>query len=294
MRIAFVQLGSYGDNINSTMMLKPIKDYWQGCTVDVHTTDLYAGAFHNNPYVDRLVDYHAATKSACFDLYNSVPRLVDGMKYDKVIVPAPILHPTRRNSLLHPEFGENIITTFMRVMEDNGIPYEFPVKTVLRLTPDEVHGVDAWLAGVKAQLGGKRNILMEVHGESGQTHWNPDWTTAVGRHLMKQRSNLFISRRDKTAEIARLEQEFPGHVYWAGGLSIRQCAELFNRCDLFMSVSSGLSNACNTDWCKTDIKWVEAVNSMTVTSAPVRKDGKIFWYHNDLPRFLKMLSDAGI
>jgi ADP-heptose:LPS heptosyltransferase len=93
MKIAFIQLGSWGDNVNSTMMLKPIKNKYPGCTIHVHTTDLYASAFINNPHVDQIHTTSAANKAACFDLYNVIPKAVESSGlYDKVFIPAPILH----------------------------------------------------------------------------------------------------------------------------------------------------------------------------------------------------------
>lgn len=294
-KIAFIQLGSFGDCINSTLMILPIRKHFGQCTIDVHTTTFYQSAFANNPYVDKITAHEARSKSQSFDLYNVVPKKVEAMGYDEVFSPAPILHPARRNSLKHPEFGENLITTFMRYLEDRNIHYDWPVQTILRLTFDEIRNVSRWISDNKIQMIGRRSILMEVEGESGQTFWDPNWTLATARHLMASPStNLFISRREKTGEIALLCREFPGRVWWAGDLTVRECAELYNRCSTFMSVSSGLSNACNTNYCRTDKQWVETVNSPTVTSAPVRSSGKIFWYERDLARFLEMLRANGV
>lgn len=294
MNIAFVQLGSYGDNINSTMMLKPIKDAFPGCNIEVHTTDLYGSAFHNNPYVASIVEHHAANKTKCFDLYNTVPAAVAAQKYDKVFVPAPVLHPNRRNSLRHPEFGQNIITTFMRVLEDADIDYPWPVSTVLRLTNEEIDKARKWLSiGNRAMH--PRKILMEVQGESGQTFWDPHWTRAVVRHLVSTKdTSVFISRRERTQEIKQLEVEYPHRVWWAGDLSLRECAEVYNNCGAFLGVSSGLGNVCNTDYCRKDTLWIEAMNSPTVNSAPLRSDGKVFWYANDVNAFINMLRERGL
>ena len=296
MKIAFIQLASWGDCVNSTLMFKPIADAFPGCTLDVFTTDLYKSAFDNNPYISTIKSYPASSKSDAFSLYNVVPKAVSNMGYNKVFSPAPILHPTKRNSLKHPEFGENIITTFMRALEEDNIPYEWPVKTILRLTDSERHNVARWISANKIKLTGSRNILMEVHGESGQTFWTPQWTTTVVHHLMQSRgdTNVFISNKSRTTEIAHLERESRGRVKWCGDLTIRECSDLFNYCDIFFSVSSGLSNACNTDQCKVNIGWFETVNSPTVTSAPVREKGKVFWYENDVSKFRGMLADRGV
>lgn len=276
-------------------MLPAIKKHYGNCSIEVHTTTLYQSAFYRNPYVNRVVAHPANTKQQCFNLYNTVPIHVRKQRYDKVFVPAPILHPTKRNSLKHPEFGENLICTFMRVLEDNGIEYDWPVTTTLKLTKEEIQNVDNWLKKHSVTLDNHRSIIMEIHGESGQTFWNHAWTLAAGRYLLRDPyTQLFISRKDKTHDIDQLEKEFSvgkKRVFWTGPLSIRECAELYNRCQIFFSISSGLSNACCTDHCRTDKRWVETVNSPTVTSAPLRSEGKIFWYDNNINNFIKMLKD---
>lgn len=294
MKIAFVQLGSWGDCINSTLMFPAIKKAYPNCILDVYTTTLYQSAFDNNPYISRIIPYPCHSKTHCFDLYNTVPADVKTKEYDKVLIPAPILCQDR-TSRQHPELGNNLICSFMRCLEEEEIEYGFPLETSLQLTTEEVKKVDNWVAMAKINLSGHRNILMEVQGESGQSYWNHHWTLAVVRYLASRPyTNVIISRRDKTSEVAQLEKEFAKRVYWAGALSIRECAELYNRCDTFLSISSGLSNACNTNWCRKDIKWFEAVNSPTVTSAPIRSNGKVFFYQNDVMNYINVLKSHGL
>lgn len=294
MEIAIVQLGSWGDNINSTLMLEPIKKAHPGCTIEVHTTSLYQSAFRNNPHIDKITAYPCGSKTECFDLYNTIPIQVAAMGYDRVFTPAPILC-LDRTSLRHPELGNNLICSFVRCLEEAGIEYDWPVRTVMQLEPDEVQNVDNWVSMAQIQLADHQTVLMEVQGESGQSFWNHTWTMAAVRHLMRRpRTNVIISRRDKTKEVVLLEKEFPKRVYWAGALSIRECAELYNRCDAFLSISSGLSNACNTNHCRQDLTWVETVNSPTVTSAPIRATGKVFWYENNIQAFLRTLARSGL
>jgi hypothetical protein len=125
--------------------------------------------------------------------------------------------------------------------------------------------------------------IMEIHGESDQTFWDHNWTKQVVRKLCSRGEMVFISHRVGVPELAN---QFPELCYNVNILSIRECAELFNRCNKFFSVSSGLSNACNTNWCRKDIEWVEVVNDSIVTSAPIRTDGKVFWHDRDLAKFL--------
>jgi hypothetical protein len=176
-------------------------------------------------------------------------------------------------------------------LEDADIPYTLPLESSLRLLPQEVEKVAQFLRGIDRS---RRNILMEVQGESGQTFWDGTWTVEVGKYLLDGRTNLFLSRRHMDHDFQQLASHAPGCVHFVGGLSIRECAELFNHCDVFFSVSSGLSNACNTNWCKKDGKWIETINSPTVSSAPIRSQGKVFWHDNNLGAFLRMLKKHGI
>jgi len=290
-KIALVQTGSWGDNVNSTLMLKPLRAKYPDCRIEVHTSTYYASAFHNNPLIDKLIKHPSTDKQSSIHLACLVPDRLVG--YDIVYNPHPMYNGDKWTSIQHPELGTNLILAWVRALEESGVEYELPLETIMQLTPSEVGKVDQ-LCGKIKRFGKYRNILMEVAGESGQSFWNHNWTVAVGKHLLDGKTNLFISRRENSFDVAELQKYAPGKVHFVGDLTIRECAELFNRCQAFFSVSSGLSNACNTNWCKNDIVWVETVNSAAVTSAPVRSEGKIFWHHNDLNKFIQMLGSQAI
>jgi hypothetical protein len=293
-KICLIQTGSWGDNINSTLMFGPIKNHFDDCVLDVHTSTYYVSAFANNPLINNLVTYKADTKQSALHLTLTIPPQISQSGYDLVLAPHPMYNPDKWNSVKHPKFGDNLIYAWVRALEEHKIPYTLPLETSLRLSQPEISRVVKFREKVK-DFDRSRNILMEVHGESGQTFWDHTWTIVAGKYLLKHKyTNLFISRRHNSGDIQELSQSAPGRVYFVGDLSIRECAELFNHCDAFFSVSSGLSNACNTNWCKNDIKWVETINSPAVTSAPIRKEGKVFWTHNDKKEFLKMLGEEGL
>jgi hypothetical protein len=287
-KIALVQPGSWGDNINSTLMFKPIKDKWPNCILDVYTSTIFASAFANNPYITTLIQAKAETKDQALHLVNVIPNQLNGHGYDVILNPHPMIHPDKWTSTLN-SLGTNLILAWVRCMEDLGVPYTLPLQTVLRLTPQEVANVDNFFRPPPG-----RNVLMETETRSGQSFWNADWTMATAKYLLNGNTNLYISRQKSDWDVQQLQEHAPGRVFFAGNLSIRECAELYNRCDIFFSVSSGLSNACNTNWCKTDKKWVETINSDAVSSAPIRSTGKIFWKENNLENFLKMLRDSSI
>lgn len=291
-RIAIIQPGSWGDNINSTLMLKPLKAHWPDSVIDVYTSTLYAGAFHNNPHITNIVKYKAEQKNEALHLVHVIPTDLKGKGYTRIFNPHPMINPDKWTSL-KSNAGTNIICAWIRALEDLDIPYKMPLQTILRLTKEEIQNVNNWLRQVD-NMNNHRNILMEVHGESGQSFWNDNWTMRVCKHLLNGKTHLFISRRHNGSDIKELQGHAPGKVHFVGHFSIRECAELFNKCQCFFSISSGLSNACNTNWCKDEITWIETINSEAVSSAPIRKEGKTFWYENDLDKFIGMLKEQGI
>jgi hypothetical protein len=289
-KIALIQPGSWGDNINSTIMFGPIRRKWPDAVLDVYSSSLYGSAFINNPYITNLILFPADTKQAALHLLTTIPARLTGHGYDHVFRPHPMVNPDKWTAI-KSDLGTNLICAWVRALEDADIPYTVPIESSLRLTDHEIDNVSHFLQSTGIA---SRNILMEVQGESGQTFWNATWTTEVGKYLLNGHTHLFLSRRQMDHDFQTLKDHAPDHVHFAGSLSIRECAELFNRCHAFFSVSSGLSNACNTSWCKKDGKWIETTNSSTVSSAPIRSTGKIFWHNNNLASFLQMLTEQGL
>lgn len=294
-KIAIIQTGSWGDNINSTLMLKPILEHYKHeCSIHVHTSSTYGSAFHNNPHISKIVEYESHDKESALHLSITIPDNIRNDGYQKIFNPHPMFNPNCWSSSRHPELGENLIYAWVNALEKEGVECEIPPTSILKLTQEEVSSIDNYCSNIP-NMGSMRNILMECHGESGQTFWDHNWTIEVCDHLLSDHNtNLFISRKNSSSDIEQLRRAALGRVHFVGGLSIRQCAELFNRCQIFFSVSSGLSNACNTDWCRKDTRWIEVINSKTVTSAPIRRSNKIFWYSNNIQEFKKMLMDNSI
>lgn len=282
-KIAVVQGGAWGDNINSTLMLKPLKEHYPNSVIDIHTSNIYHDAFKNNPLINKLIKHEVKSKNDAINLALSVPAMILQSNYDIVISHHPIFN-TDWSSKKHPEWGENLIFAWVRALENIDIACD-SLETILQLLPEEIAKVDEFIKQIPG-IDRFKNLI-ETHGESGQTFYNPLWTKTIIDKLASQNQIVFISKKGKSGEIIKLMEKYPNNVFFAGDLSIRECAELYNNCDRFFSVSSGLSNACNTNWCKNDIQWIEIVNSTVCSSAAVRSEGKTFWYENNLQKFLK-------
>ena len=291
MKIAIIQPGCFGDNVNSTLMLKPIRERYHDATIDVYTTTLYSAVFKNNELINNVIQYNATEKNEALHHVHLIPEKIKNLKYDLVMNPHPMINPDKWNSISKPELGTNLICAWIRCLEDNGFRVPQKLETILRLTPDETQRAARYFQRVSHT---KRNILMEIGHESGQSFWNQDWTTRVGSHLLDGNTTLFLSRKNDGPDIGKLKSKHPGKVHFVGDLTVRECAALYDHCSHFFGVSSGLTNACNTSDRNTDVMWFEVVNSEAVNSSPIRTANKMFWYENDVSSFLAMLKTRGV
>lgn len=288
MKIAIVQGGAWGDNINSTLMLKPIRNKYSDAIIDIHTSTRYQSAFENNPYINNVIKHTTYDKNSSIDIARTVPSTISS-EYDIVIASHPMFRPGQWNSVKNPQLGENLILSWVRTLEQLNIEYD-QIQTTLRLTQQEIRVADNFVTNLNNS---NKNILMEIHGESGQTFWDHRWTMAVGEYLCKKGYNVMISNLSYRDDIKYLTDKYH-NAKWVGQFTLRHCAQIFNHCYCFISVSSGLSNACNTDWCKKDIKWFEIVNSLTCSSCVLRSDGKVFWHENDYNKLIQKMEQHGV
>ena len=292
-KIALVAPGSWGDNINQTFQLKPLKEHYPNSIIDVHSSERYASAFYNNPHVNKVIEYKSNDKNSALHLIHTIPPVVQKLNYDLILARHPMIHRPW-SCPGHPELGENLILVWAAQLEELGIKFDVPLRSSMVLTNDEINNTKRFVERIP-NIDNGRNVLMEVQAESGQTFWNDQWTLEVCKYLLQDsNTKIFISRRDITPVISSLNNDYNGRVYFVGKLSIRECAHLFNHCQIFQSISSGLSNACNTDWCKKDITWLEVINSHAVNSSPMGTQGKHFWYKNDIPQYIEYLKSIGL
>lgn len=288
MKIALIQTGSWGDNINSTLMFGPIRSKWPDCLLDVYTSTRYASAFHNNPHISNIIEHQADSKEAALHLHHTIPPLIKDNGYDLILVPHPMLNPGNWTSIKSPQLGTNLICAWVRCLEHNDISYTLPLTTTLRLTQAEITKAEAFCWRIP-EFNDRPRTLLETWTESGQSQWDYVWTTHVVRKLCGRGEIVIFSRGHDGPDIAPFKTDFPGLFHFTDGLSIRETAHVFNKCQTFFSVSSGLSNACNTDYCKKDIRWFEIINSPAVSSAPLRSEGKTFHYENNLDSLLNVV-----
>jgi len=284
-RIALLQPGSWGDNINSTLMFKPLKTKWPDCIIDVYTSTTYGSAFHNNPYISYLHETPSNSKQEALHQLITIRPMLDNRGYFKIFCPHPMINPDKWASTKN-DLGTNLICAWVRALEDENIDYELPLETILKLTDQEIEKANRFLSQIPNNE--RKKNLVENGPESGQSHATPEFMSNLMLHLCAKNEIVIASRKHNGPDFDSIKSKYPNSFFFAD-LSIRECAEIFNHCQRYIGLSSGLNNACGTNWCKKDIEWIEIVNSMAASSAPIRSENKTFFTDSDLHKVLSLL-----
>lgn len=283
MKIAVISPGCFGDCVNSTLTFAPLKSAYKNSILDVYTSTKYHTAFINNPYIDNLHQTKAEDKNSALNLVH----VIKPVGYDIIINSHPLINKMW-SSHIHPELGENLILTWVNTLESYKIPYDLPLKTDLVLTDNETNQAKNFIDNVNT---GKRFVLLECEGESGQSFWNPGWTKDVVLTMTKLGYIVLINCIQQRELATKLQLETANKAIWVGGASLRVVSGMYDYCDIFISVSSGLSNACNVQQRKPVANWIEVVNSLACSSNVIGSNKKTFWHQNDQNTFCSMLRE---
>lgn len=287
MKIAIVQTGCYGDNVNSTLLIKPLKNKYPDSIIDIYTVERYADPYKNNPNINQIFTTQINEKNEALNAINTIKTA----GYDITIRNHPLFNKNW-SSHKHPELNENIILSWVNWLEANDIDYEYPIKTELHLTDQEKEEAQNFYNNLNRNRKGV--VLIEAESESRQSFWDANWTDQITKHLVNLGYIVLINSIREQNLAKELERYNANKIKWVGDHSIRTCAGIYDHCDVFISVSSGLSNACNTNQrTHNNKKWIEVVNSLVCSSKAVGPtDHKTFWHNNNLNEFTQYLSNT--
>ena len=236
--IVIVNLGAFGDIINSTPIVKHYS--MSGFRVTYVTRSKYTSVLKNNEFIDKIY---------CFDRNNGL----NNMKLTLI-----------SQKLINTSFAKaaKIIYSAPYMAEKyNGTPRS----DLLSIIRDECSGIDKWLCDFvpiirlskdeekEAQdfysnLQKRKTILIEYEYYSHQSYLDHSHITKILENF-KENINVIFTGKNPPKEIDIYLKKFKKHniVHYSG--SFVSNAKLYNLCDLFIGCCSGITCLTSSDYC---------------------------------------------
>lgn len=228
-----------GDVLNLTPVAAQLRVDHPNAHITWFTSDVCAQVLEGNPHVDEVVPMEGAWD----DLDARMPELAASRPWTRFIAPAPYLN--------YDKAPGGSLWDLYHVAP--GLDWTIPVVPVLRLSEAERQRAQAWWSALP---GGPR-ILMECEGRSQQSPWSLVSVDLVADALRHLDPLFVVSARMEPQEAARLRALGMRVVFC--DLPWRLNAELYNACDAFLGISSGISALTGSTACRDDIPSVEYV-----------------------------------
>ncbi len=236
-----------GDILNCTPVARQLKLNEPDCLITWFTSERGAMALEHNPHVDEVV----ALPGDPVKLDERVLELKRLRPWTRFLTPAPYM-----NYQAAP--GGSL---FEILRASAGIPLTVPFRPVLRLREDEIREARAYWESLP---GGPR-ILVETEFYSQQSRWNRSNAFDLVERLAPVSPLLVFTARTCPEFLDDLREVYPRAVWCQA--PFRQNAELYNLCDAFIGVSSGITCLTISTHCRDDIPSIEYVRAEHWASA---------------------------
>ncbi len=228
-----------GDVLAATPLARRLKREDPSCRVVWFTSRSCAPILAENPFVDEVV----ALEGDPLELDGRIDELRLERNWSGFFTPAAYMNP----DLLR---GRSV---FEAARAACGIPGGEPLEFVLRLSPREVEQAERyWRA-----LPEGPKILVETEFFSDQSFWREDFAFDLLEALKHLDPVFLFTSGNRPFFLDRFEELHP-KAYWCRE-PFRLNLEFYNRCDLFVGVSSGISALTLCESCRRDVLHLELV-----------------------------------
>nr|WP_321397821.1 hypothetical protein [uncultured Desulfobacter sp.] len=252
-----------GDILLCTPIARQLKSDDPECHITWYTSKRYAFVLDNNPYIDEVIalpdmplhncqvldifkPYMTSENAGLFALNSEIPRLRNERPWTRFFTPAPYLNYQELDRLPPEASLLDIIKSYA------DFDWTVPDLPVIRLTNIEIRKakqyVDALPCGIK--------ILIETEFKSRQSYFDFDCLINLIKSILYLKPVVIITSKNRPAYFKEIQNLYK-QIYWFSG-EFRLNAELYNNCDGFVGVSSGVSTLTYSDWCRNDLPKLEA------------------------------------
>lgn len=229
-----------GDIVNATIIARQIKADHPDAHLVWFIAERYAFVLEGNPDVDEVVALSGDPKQ----LDARIEELRASRPWDRFYVPAPYM--------AYDKLPGGDLTELMLATYDGTLTV--PLRPVIVLNEREVERARSWWAQLPPD---RLHILVETEFFSDQSPWDRSYALDMVRRLAPLRPVFVFTAKNRPPYLDELAAEYPD-VVWCD-LPFRLNAELYNLCDAFVGVSSGISCLSNSTWCRPDVPHIEVV-----------------------------------
>jgi len=226
-----------GDILNCTGILRQLKADHPTCRITWFTSERYRFALDHNPLIDELVTLEGDPVA----LDQRIDELKGSRPWTRFFDPAPY-----RN---YDKLPDGALLDLVRAAA--GVRWTVPSMPVVRLTVAEVAAARAYWQSLPE---GPR-ILVETEFHSSQSPWKARSAFQMADALAGLDPCYVFTARNRPSYLDAFLARHPKAVWCAE--PFRGNAELYNLCDAFIGVSSGISVLSLADWCRQDVLGIE-------------------------------------
>ena len=234
-----------GDILLCTPIARQLKKADPACHITWYTSDRYAFILENNPDIDEIVSLPADDPET-LDL--SIDQIRDERAWTSFRTPAPYMN----YYTYKPVIVEAGVTLLDLVRESADLQWTVPFVPVVELTSSEITMAKEYCSSLGAD---GPMILVETEFKSNQTVWDADFALELVESLKDLAPIFVFTSKNRPADLDQLQAKYE-RIFWCD-LPFRANAELFNLCDAFIGVSSGISTLTYSTWCRDDVPRIE-------------------------------------
>jgi len=233
-----------GDVLCSTPIAKQLKADDPNCHITWFTSHAGEVSVRHNPHIDEII----VLEGDQYALDGEIPNLRNLKDWARFFAPAAYLNyeAIPGGSIMNPKgtiFG--IVKSAAKL--NWTVPFTFPFV----LSSEEKLEAERFWENLPAGI----KILVETDYRSEQSPWRDDWNYDLLDEFRDLDPVFVFTAKNRPPFLERFQARHPKSL-WCH-LPFRLNAELFNRCDAFVGVSSGLSCLTYSEYCRTDVPRIE-------------------------------------
>jgi ADP-heptose:LPS heptosyltransferase len=265
-KILIVNLGAFGDIINSTPIAKHYKSADSNNHIAWITRKKYCEVLKNNANIDEIItiDESRLANYSNPHLTTLITKSINAKFEDhKIIFSAPYMGP---------KYDGTPRSTLLDILKDESSGVEnWLCDFVPNISLSEEQKAEANLFFEKVDKNNK-SILIEYESYSAQSPFNFDYIKHLCSELDGKNYNLIFTGLREPVFYQKLTKDYNLNFYHYSGSFISN-AELFNLSDVFIGVSSGITCLTSSDYCDINKTRIEICNGAHWST--------MAWKHNE-------------